>query len=86
MLLLSGSQLELSEDIVLGVLSACRSELGTLFGYTEENRGVGITGGVDYVDMDGPTVVVRDVMDSRVCVVVCWSPTHVHALCLGFFS
>ena len=61
MLLLSGSQLELSEDIVLGVLSACRSELGTLFGYTEENRGVGITGGVDYVDMDGPTVVVRDV-------------------------
>ncbi|CAB9520561.1 expressed unknown protein [Seminavis robusta] len=55
----AGSQLELSEDVVMGVLSACRGELGTLFGYTEENRGVGITGGVDYVEMDGPTVVVR---------------------------
>lgn len=54
-----GSQLELDEDTVMGVLSACRGELGTLFGYTEENRGVGITGGVDYVEMDGPTVVIR---------------------------
>lgn len=54
-----GSQLELDEETVLGVLSACRGELGTLFGYTAENRGVGITGGVDYVDMDGPTIVVR---------------------------
>jgi hypothetical protein len=54
-----GSQLELTEDVVLGVLAACRSELGTLFGYTAENRGVGITGGVDYVDLDGPSVIVR---------------------------
>jgi hypothetical protein len=53
----SGSMLELSEETVLGVLAACREELGTLFGYTAENRGVGITGGVDYVDMEGPTVV-----------------------------
>jgi hypothetical protein len=28
----AGSQLELSEDTVLGVLAACREELGTLFG------------------------------------------------------
>merc|ERR1712232_148596 len=55
----AGSQLELDEATVLGVLAACRGELGTLFGYTEENRVVGITGGVDYVEMDGPTVVVR---------------------------
>ena len=55
----TGSQLDLDEETVKGVLSACRGELGTLFGYTAENRGVGITGGVDYVDMDGPTVVVR---------------------------
>jgi hypothetical protein len=54
-----GSQLELDEATVLGVLAACRAELGTLFGYTAENRGVGITGGVDYVDMDGPTVIVK---------------------------
>jgi hypothetical protein len=26
---------------------------------TAENRGVGITGGMDYVDMDGPSVVIR---------------------------
>ena len=51
--------MELSEDTVLGVLSACRNELGTLFGYTAENRGVGITGGVDYVDLDGPSVIIR---------------------------
>jgi len=54
-----GSQLELDEETVMGVLAACREELGTVFGYTAENRGVGITGGVDYVEMDGPTVVVR---------------------------
>lgn len=54
-----GSQLELAEEIVLGLLSACRYELGTLFGYTAENRGVGITGGVDFVGLDGPTVVIR---------------------------
>jgi hypothetical protein len=40
-----GSQLELDEPTVLGVLSACRAEIGTMFGYTAENRGVGITGG-----------------------------------------
>ena len=59
LIFVSGSQLELSEDTVLGVLAACRNELGTLFGYSAENRGVGITGGVDYVDLDGPSVIVR---------------------------
>lgn len=53
----AGSQLELDEETVLRVLNACRQEIGTLFGYTAENRGVGITGGVDYVELDGPTVV-----------------------------
>ncbi len=53
----AGSQLELDEDTVLSVLQACRAEIGTLFGYTAENRGVGITGGVDYVELDGPVVV-----------------------------
>mmetsp|Transcript_5630 Transcript_5630/g.6169 ORF Transcript_5630/g.6169 Transcript_5630/m.6169 type:complete len:211 (-) Transcript_5630:161-793(-) len=52
-----GSAIELSEDNVLQILAACRAEIGTMFGYTEENRGVGITGGVDFVEMDGPTVV-----------------------------
>jgi hypothetical protein len=55
----AGSQMELSEENVLGILSACREEIGTLFGYTAENRGVGITGGVDFVELDGPCVVIR---------------------------
>jgi hypothetical protein len=55
----TGSQLALDEETVLGVLSACRNELGTLFGYSAENRGVGITGGVDFVELDGPIVIVR---------------------------
>jgi hypothetical protein len=53
----SGSQLDLDEETVLALLNACRQEIGTLFGYSAENRGVGITGGVDFVEMDGPTVV-----------------------------
>jgi hypothetical protein len=51
--------MDFTEDNVLALLSACREELGTLFGYSAENRGVGITGGVDYVELDGPTVTVR---------------------------
>jgi hypothetical protein len=41
-------------DNVQGVLEACRRDIGTMFGYTAENRGVGITGAVDLVDVDGP--------------------------------
>ncbi len=52
-----GSVLELSEENVQAVLAACRVEIGTMFGYTAENRGVGITGGVDFVELDGPMVI-----------------------------
>ncbi|OEU15281.1 hypothetical protein FRACYDRAFT_269300 [Fragilariopsis cylindrus CCMP1102] len=55
----AGSQLSMDEETVLGVLAACREEIGTVFGYTAENRGVGITGGVDFVELDGPVVVLR---------------------------
>lgn len=51
-----GSQLALDEETVEGVLAACRAEIQTMFGYTAENRGVGITGAVDFVEMDGPIV------------------------------
>lgn len=57
--MVTGSELELSEENVLGILAACREEVGTLFGYTAENRGVGITGGVDLVDLEGPTIILR---------------------------
>ncbi len=54
-----GSVLPLTEDNVQAVLAACRLEIGTMFGYSAENRGVGITGGVDFVDFDGPSVIVK---------------------------
>lgn len=54
-----GSVLPLSEENVQGVLQACREEIGTMFGYSAENRGVGITGAVDFVEFDGPTVVLK---------------------------
>jgi len=41
------------------MIKLSQDEIGTLFGYTAENRGVGITGGVDYVELDGPVVVLR---------------------------
>jgi len=52
-----GTVLPLTEENVEGILAACREEIGTMFGYTAENRGVGITGAVDFVEMDGPVVV-----------------------------
>ena len=37
----------------------CNAFISTMFGYQAENRGVGITGGVDFVELDGPTVVLH---------------------------
>jgi len=46
-------------DNVQGVLEACRQDIGTMFGYTAENRGVGITGAVDLIDIDGPILMIE---------------------------
>lgn len=54
-----GSVVPLTEENVQAILAACRVEIGTMFGYSAENRGVGITGGVDFVDFDGPTVILK---------------------------
>lgn len=54
-----GVALPLEPDTIQGLLAACREEIGTMFGYSAENRGVGITGGVDFVELDGPVVVLR---------------------------
>jgi len=54
-----GNIVPLNEQNVERILAACREEIGTLFGYSAENRGVGITGGVDFVELDGPIVVLR---------------------------
>ncbi|KAG5178287.1 hypothetical protein JKP88DRAFT_225496 [Tribonema minus] len=54
-----GGGLVLTEENVEAVLEDCRTELGSVFGYLPENRGVGITGTVDFVELEGPTVVVK---------------------------
>ena len=54
-----GVALPLEPETIQGLLAACREEIGTMFGYSAENRGVGITGGVDFVELDGPVVVLR---------------------------
>jgi hypothetical protein len=54
-----GTCLPLTEENIQGLLQACRQEIETVFGYSAENRGVGITGGVDFVELDGPTVVLN---------------------------
>lgn len=49
----------LTEPNVELALEAARTELSALFGYTPENRAVGITGQVDLVEISGPTVIIR---------------------------
>ena len=49
----------LTEENAIDVLNECQQELGTLFGSNEESRGVGITGAVEFVDLDGPSLIVR---------------------------
>jgi hypothetical protein len=55
----AGAPEVLSEESVERVLEAARTELSAVFGYSAENRAVGITGTVDFVELEGPTVVVR---------------------------
>lgn len=55
----AGTCLPLTEENIQGLLQACRQEIETVFGYSAENRGVGITGGVDFVELDGPSVVLN---------------------------
>ena len=51
--------LVLTEENAVAVLEACSAELQTVFGGNAESAAVGITGGVELVDLDGPIVVVR---------------------------
>ena len=49
----------LTEENALAVLDECMDELGTMFGTNAESARVGITGEVEFVELDGPTIVVR---------------------------
>lgn len=56
---LNDPPLELCEENASLVLEEVRRELGTIFGYDQRSREVGITGAIDLVEVDGPTVVVK---------------------------
>lgn len=51
--------LVLTEENARQCLDDVQRDIGTLFGNSEQNRAVGITGAVEFVELDGPSVVVR---------------------------
>jgi hypothetical protein len=56
---LNREPLELCDESADQVIEEIRSELGTIFGYDQGSRDVGITGWIELVEVDGPTVSVR---------------------------
>ena len=49
----------LTEENAVAVLEECMEDLGTMFGTNSESQAVGITGMVEFVELDGPMLVVR---------------------------
>ena len=49
----------LTEENAIDVLNECMADIGTMFGTEASSRGVGITGEVEFVELDGPILVVR---------------------------
>lgn len=49
----------LTEENAMAVLDDCQRELETVFGTNEQSRRVGITGRLEFVELDGPILVVR---------------------------
>ena len=49
----------LTEENAVAVIAECMDELGTMFGTNAESARVGITGEVEFVELDGPCIVVR---------------------------
>jgi hypothetical protein len=49
---------ELTEENARAVLQECMEDLGTLFGSNAESLAVGITGAADFVDLEGPILVI----------------------------
>lgn len=48
--------LELCDENAEQVINEVRSELGTIFGYDPASQNVGITGKIELVEIDGPTI------------------------------
>lgn len=51
--------LELDDESALQVIEEIKKDLGTIFGYDAASREVGITGWIELVEVDGPTVTVK---------------------------
>eukprot|EP00420_Gonyaulax_spinifera_P014695 CAMPEP_0197908158 /NCGR_PEP_ID=MMETSP1439-20131203/66257_1 /TAXON_ID=66791 /ORGANISM="Gonyaulax spinifera, Strain CCMP409" /LENGTH=186 /DNA_ID=CAMNT_0043529629 /DNA_START=71 /DNA_END=631 /DNA_ORIENTATION=+ len=52
-----GGPMVLTEENVELVLRGAREDLGNIFGYQQESREAGITGGVEFVEIEGPVVI-----------------------------
>lgn len=55
---LENSPLELCEENAQLVIEEVRKELGTIFGYDPASQAVGITGKIELVEVDGPSIIV----------------------------
>ena len=53
---LDGDPLELCEENAILVIDEIKKELGTIFGYDPKSREVGITGEIEFVECDGPSI------------------------------
>jgi hypothetical protein len=49
----------LISPLPLQVIFEIQTELGTIFGYNADSRKVGITGSIELVEVDGPTIHVK---------------------------
>jgi hypothetical protein len=56
---LNEEPLELCEENAVIVIDEVKEELGTIFGYDPKSREVGITGHIEFVECDGPTIRVK---------------------------
>lgn len=55
---LDDSPMELCDENALIVIDEVRKELGTIFGYDKASQAVGITGKIELIEVDGPTIYV----------------------------
>jgi hypothetical protein len=55
---LNESPMELCEENAILVIEEVKAELGTIFGYDQGSRNVGITGAIELVEVDGPSIIV----------------------------
>mmetsp|Transcript_136 Transcript_136/g.163 ORF Transcript_136/g.163 Transcript_136/m.163 type:complete len:157 (-) Transcript_136:1834-2304(-) len=56
---LNKSPLELCDENALIVIEEVKAELGTIFGYDQGSKNVGISGEVELVEVDGPSIRIK---------------------------